>query len=449
MTSASRTPMAAAVPMAAQITPQLAALETGARALMRKRSLRAMAVPAGILAYLVYVFFAFDLAGVAGRARLDNAALLMRDFWSYKTHVTLDNRSDVVTTAIEGSRKMTYPAGAEPVWITRDGAATRVEIPLAEVVLAPGRVEVLRDGMPPVTILSSRSGISWEGIPEGADWASTSASRVDLTIGSSRVSVTKNRAEVMRRFAGWELFFFTLESPYHGMGPLQLAGTAIADPAQIGAMARDFWNNRVWHHGDVFAALGETVLMAFLGTFGAALIALPLAFVAASNFGISRILRQVMRRFFDFLRGVDGLIWTIILSRAFGPGPLTGSLAILVTDVGSFGKLFSESLENIDAKQVEGLRSTGAGPLQRARWGVMPQIAPVVLSQVLYFLESNTRGATVIGAIVGGGIGLMLTQAIQTQQDWEHVAYYIVLIVLVVMAMDWISGVLRRRLIKG
>ncbi|MFB9224162.1 phosphonate ABC transporter, permease protein PhnE [Paracoccus cavernae] len=439
MTSATRT-----APIA-----QVALIEARAQALIRKRSLRAMAVPAGILAYLVYVFFAFDLAGLAGRARLDNAALLMRDFWSYKTHVTLDNRSDLVTTAIEGSRKMTYPAGEEPAWITREGSATRVEIPQAEVVLAPGRVEVLREGFTPITILPARSGITWEGITGSEDWVSASASRVDLTIGSSRVSVTKNRAEVMRRFAGWELFFFTLDSPYHGQGPLALAGTALSDPAQIGAMAHDFWTNRVWHHGDVFGALGETVLMAFLGTFGAALIALPLAFVAASNFGVSRILRQVARRFFDFLRGVDGLIWTIILSRAFGPGPLTGSLAILITDVGSFGKLFSESLENIDGKQVEGLRSTGAGPLQRARWGVLPQVAPVVLSQVLYFLESNTRGATVIGAIVGGGIGLMLTQAIQTQQDWEHVAYYIVLIVLVVMVMDWFSGMLRRRLIKG
>ena len=121
----------------------------------------------------------------------------------------------------------------------------------------------------------------------------------------------------------------------------------------------------------------------------------------------------------------------------------------LLTDTGSFGKLFSEALENIDEKQVEGVRSTGANRLQRARFGVIPQVTPVLLSQVLYFLESNTRGATVIGAIVGGGIGLLLTQAIQTQKDWEDVAYYMVLIVLTVIAMDSLSGWLRRKLIKG
>ncbi len=152
---------------------------------------------------------------------------------------------------------------------------------------------------------------------------------------------------------------------------------------------------------------------------------------------------------FDFVRGVDALIFTIILSRAFGPGPLTGALAILLTDTGSFGKLFSEALENVDAKPIEGIRSTGAGALQRYRFGVIPQVMPVLLSQMLYFLESNTRSATIIGAITGGGIGLMLTQAIQTTQDWEKVAYYILLIVVLVIAMDGLSGWLRRRLIRG
>jgi phosphonate transport system permease protein len=143
------------------------------------------------------------------------------------------------------------------------------------------------------------------------------------------------------------------------------------------------------------------------------------------------------------------LIWTIILARAFGPGPLTGALAILLTDTGSFGKMFSEALENVDGKQIEGVASTGAAPMHRYRFGVIPQITPVLLSQVLYFFESNTRSATVIGAITGGGIGLLLTQAMITQKDWEEVTYYIILIVLMVMLMDSLSGWLRRKLIKG
>jgi phosphonate transport system permease protein len=243
------------------------------------------------------------------------------------------------------------------------------------------------------------------------------------------------------------LFFFTLDSPYHGMGLGELLSRATSGEA--GAIANDFWTNKMWRHADVAWAIFETILMAFFGTFGAAMVSLPLAFLAAKNFAPLLAIRFAMRRMFDFFRGVDALIWTIVLSRAFGPGPLTGALAILITDTGSFGKMFSEALENVDGKQIEGIQSTGAKPLQRYRFGVLPQITPVLLSQVLYFLESNTRSATIIGAITGGGIGLLLTQAIITQKDWEEVSYYIVLIILMVMLMDWLSGILRRKLIKG
>jgi phosphonate transport system permease protein len=121
----------------------------------------------------------------------------------------------------------------------------------------------------------------------------------------------------------------------------------------------------------------------------------------------------------------------------------------LITDTGAFGKQFSETLENIDEKQVEGIKSTGANAIQRARFGVIPQITPVLLGQILYSFESNTRSATIIGAIVGGGIGLLLTQAISTQKDWEEVAYYMVLIIVMVICIDTLSGWLRRRLIRG
>ena len=205
----------------------------------------------------------------------------------------------------------------------------------------------------------------------------------------------------------------------------------------------------MWAHNQVAWALFETLLMAFLGTFGAALISLPLAFLAARNFTPLLVVRAALRRVFDLFRGIDGLIWTIILARAFGPGPMTGALAILMTDTGSFGKMFSETLENVDNKQIEGLASTGAALPHRYRFGVLPQVTPVFLSQILYFFESNTRSATVIGAITGGGIGLLLTQAMITQKDWEEVTYYIILVVAMVMIMDSFSGWLRRKLIKG
>ncbi|WP_421905368.1 phosphonate ABC transporter, permease protein PhnE [Mameliella sp.] len=427
--------------------------QDAAQALFRRKRLISVAVPAVILLYLTYIFFAFDVMGLAERARLDNAMTLIRDTYSYKTHVTRANRSGEVTIAKEGERPATWPEGQSPDWVAIDGETVTVDLPRGHSVLfLPDQTAVYRHPEfgditaqldPSVTI-----DIAEDRLPE---WISYSRTRLDIRTEAGRLTMTRAKTEVFRYFFGWELFWFTLDSPYHGtpVWSLLLGPQIDPDRSNIAGAWQDFWANPLWHHGKVAWAIGETILMAFLGTMGAALVALPLAFLAARNFTPVVVVRQLVRRVFDFVRGVDALIFTILLSRAFGPGPLTGALAILLTDTGSLGKLFSEALENVDQKQIEGVSSTGAKPLQRYRFGVIPQITPVLLSQVLYFLESNTRSATIIGAITGGGIGLMLTQAIITQKDWEEVTYYIVLIVLMVIFMDWVSGILRRRLIKG
>lgn len=439
--------------MTVNVLPGLA--DTITTSFTRKRRL-AFAIPAGILAYLVYAAISFDLAGLVQRARFDNAAILLGDFWSHKTHVTRDNRSDRLTVAIEGEAKGTYPQGMLPDWVSVTGKVTTIDLGQGHVVtydargaryVVPGygTIDIRPEGGKPVLTAP-------EPIP---DWISVSDNKVSVTTDAGRFSYSRAKVETFKYEPGWELWFFTLDSPFYGKSWGQLLTLAVAgeriDPARsnLALMAREFWTNKMWRHGDVAWAIFETILMAFLGTMSAALVALPLGFLAARNFSPLGPLRFAARRVFDFIRGVDGLIWTIILSRAFGPGPMTGAIAIAITDAGTFGKTFSEALENIDDRQVEGIRSTGANGFQRARFGVIPQITPILLSQVLYYLESNTRSATVIGAIVGGGIGLLLTQAIQTQKDWEEVAYYMVLIVVMVMLMDSLSGWLRRKLIKG
>ena len=423
-------------------------LKTDTDALFRRKRLFNFALPAIIAVYLLYVFFAFDVPGLWGRANLDNAKTLVADSYSYKTHVTRDNRSGAVKVAIEGERKGTYPEDQPPAWVNM-GETTVIDLGGGHVVTF-GAETVSYDipGYGLVSAQPGRSGVNAE-FPAGdlPDWISASKNRVAIKTDAGRFTVTRNRSEVFRYFTGWELFWFTLDSPYFGVGPGALMGKAVSGEA--GAIWSDFWGNAMWRHSDVAWAIFETILMAFLGTIGAGIVALPLAFLAARNFTPLNAVRFAARRLFDFVRGVDALIWTIVLARAFGPGPMTGALAILVTDTGTFGKIFSEALENVDKTQIEGVQSTGASAIQRYRFGVIPQITPVLLSQLLYFLESNTRSATIIGAITGGGIGLMLTQAIITQKDWEEVAYYIVLIILMVIFMDWFSGWLRRRLIKG
>lgn len=438
-------------------TPAQDVLPTVTRLIARKR-LIAFAAPAAILAYFIYVFFAFDFMGIAERARMDNARILLSDFVSHKTHVSRDNRSGDIRIAIEGEAKGTYPEGMSPDWVTQAGDVTQIALKHGHSVTMTGnnRVSYTYPGYGTVDIALAAGGVDLT-TPDGQvpDWISASGTRVSITTEGGRLSMTRARTEVFRYQWGWELFWFTLDSPFYGKSFGELAALSVSgervDPerSNLANIVGSFWNNQMWRHGDVLWAIFETILMAFLGTMSAAIVALPLAFLAASNFSPFVAVRQVARRLFDFVRGVDGLIWTIILSRAFGPGPLTGALAIALTDTGSFGKMFSEALENVDDKQIEGLASTGAKPALRYRFGVIPQIMPVLLSQVLYYLESNTRSATVIGAITGGGIGLLLTQAITTQKDWEEVSYYIILILVMVMAMDSFSGWLRRKLIQG
>lgn len=189
-------------------------------------------------------------------------------------------------------------------------------------------------------------------------------------------------------------------------------------------------------------ALGETLSIALLGTTLAALLAFPFGLLAARNVVASRLIRFPLRRFLDSIRGVDTLIWALVWINVVGLGPFAGVLAIAVSDFGAFGKLFSEAVEAADRKQVEGIRASGGTALHEIRFGLMPQVLPVIAGQVLYFIESNTRSATIIGIVGAGGIGLQLAEQIRVL-EWQKVSFLIVMILIAVAAIDWISTRLR------
>jgi phosphonate transport system permease protein len=189
-------------------------------------------------------------------------------------------------------------------------------------------------------------------------------------------------------------------------------------------------------------ALGETLSIALLGTTLAAVFALPVGLLAAKNIVPSSIFRFPVRRIFDSIRGVDTLIWALVWINVVGLGPFAGVLAIAVSDFGVFGKLFSEAIEAADKKQVEGIRAAGGNALHEIRFGLMPQVLPVIAGQVLYFFESNTRSATIIGIVGAGGIGLQLAEQIRVL-EWQKVSFLILMILVAVAAIDWISSKLR------
>ncbi len=189
-------------------------------------------------------------------------------------------------------------------------------------------------------------------------------------------------------------------------------------------------------------ALAETLAIALLGTLLAATVAFPLGFLAAKNVIPNVFAHFAVRRVLDTIRGIDVLIWALIFINVVGLGPFAGILAIAASDSGALGKLFSEAIENVDRKPVEGILSTGGSHLQAVRFGLIPQVFPVIASQVLYFFESNTRSATIIGIVGAGGIGLHLYEQIRVL-EWDKVAFLVLMILITVAAIDWVSGKIR------
>jgi phosphonate transport system permease protein len=196
----------------------------------------------------------------------------------------------------------------------------------------------------------------------------------------------------------------------------------------------------------ILHALAETLAIAFLGTLLAAIIALPVGLLAARNTTLNRLVQFASRRILDGIRGVDALIWALLWINVVGLGPFAGVLAIMTSDIGSFGKLFSEAIEATDKRQVEGVTASGGSRLHQIRFGILPQIVPVMASQVLYYFESNTRSSTIIGIVGAGGIGLYLSEQIRSL-EWQAVSFIVLLILVMVMLIDYVSGRLRLAII--
>ncbi|MEO1000611.1 MAG: phosphonate ABC transporter, permease protein PhnE, partial [Pseudomonadota bacterium] len=197
-----------------------------------------------------------------------------------------------------------------------------------------------------------------------------------------------------------------------------------------------------WQYANIYNAIAQTLAMAFLGTLLGSIGALFVGFLAARNIVRFWPARQGVRRGLDVLRGVDQLVWGLVFVRAVGLGPLAGVLAIFVSDLGTLSKLYSEAIENIDRKQVEGVRATGAGPLGIIRYGYIPQIAPVFISQSLYFLESNTRSATILGIVGAGGVGMIIIERFRANL-YDQVAFVVINILILIALIDWISKRIR------
>jgi len=408
-----------------------------------------------ILAYLVACFFAFNVGPAFRNGQWDRASLYLQDWYSWRAQPRLRFQDDG-TVKPQWSSRGQYAEGSDISWLKpTEGGGYRVTYgsDADRLDVTPGRVDVYLNGtVYPVTIDSNAA-----TAPADAPSAlRQDGAKVLVDYGfEGQAEIRPAQVYVQRRFLGWANFLFDTKSAFWGKSWGELAHLATIgerlDPerSNIGHMRDDFLGNNVWQHADILSKLLQTLVMAFVGTLLGTLFAFPLAFIAARNITRNRAANWGMKRLFDFLRSVDMLIWALFFTRSFGPGPIPGIAAIFFTDAGALGKVYSEAVENVDDKQREGVKSVGAPSVIVNRFGVVPQVLPVFISQSLYFWESNTRSATVIGAVGAGGIGLKLLEAMGTNADWDKVAYMVLLILMVVFLFDNVSNAIRSRLIGG
>ena len=209
----------------------------------------------------------------------------------------------------------------------------------------------------------------------------------------------------------------------------------IADPAEW------FWGWKKW-----LALMGETLLMAYLGTLLGAIAAFVLCFLASQNLTQSKGVVFLTRRLLEFSRTVPELVFALIFVVAFSLGPLPGILALAIHSAGALGKLFAEVVENIDMKPVEGVVAAGGNWFHKIRFAVLPQVASNFASYALLRFEINVRGASVLGFVGAGGIGQTLLEVIR-KFYYADISALLVMIIATVMIIDAVTERIRHKLI--
>ena len=193
-------------------------------------------------------------------------------------------------------------------------------------------------------------------------------------------------------------------------------------------------------------AILQTLCMAFLGSLYGGIIAVIIAFLAASNTMPLKSVRMVARFALSFLRVIPIVVVILIFVIAVGPSTFAGMLALVIVTIGNFGKLFTEIIENVESPPAEAIYSVGASRMQVIRYSIIPQILPTLIANMLFAFDVNIRSAIALGIFGGGGIGFKL-QLAKSVLHYKDVAAIVSLIIIMVILTEKISDYLRRKIL--
>ncbi|MGN6704192.1 MAG: phosphonate ABC transporter, permease protein PhnE, partial [Burkholderiaceae bacterium] len=191
----------------------------------------------------------------------------------------------------------------------------------------------------------------------------------------------------------WAALLAVLAASWRGadMRPLDL----FADAGNMGVYAASFFPPDFHDWRIYLQEMLVTLQIAIWGTALAVAFAVPFGLLSSANIAPWWV-RQPVRRLMDAARAINEMVFAMLFVVAVGLGPFAGVLALFVHTTGILAKLFSEAVEAIDPQPVEGIRATGAHPLEEIVYGVLPQVMPLWISYALYRFESIVRSATVV-----------------------------------------------------
>ncbi|TBL70522.1 phosphonate ABC transporter, permease protein PhnE [Paenibacillus thalictri] len=190
----------------------------------------------------------------------------------------------------------------------------------------------------------------------------------------------------------------------------------------------------------------DTIYISFVAMAVGAFLSMGLAFFGASTTSPHPALQMAVRAFCSVMRNIPTLIWGILFVVAYGLGTLVGTLALIVTSIGTLTRAYAEMLEEIDMGQVEALRATGASYIQVLAQAVWPQFLPGFIGWSLYKLELNVRASTLIGMVGGGGLGFAIQKGLKLFQ-FKEVSLAILMVMALVLVTEWITSKLRERIL--
>lgn len=191
----------------------------------------------------------------------------------------------------------------------------------------------------------------------------------------------------------------------------------------------------------------ETICIAFLGTLVGAILAIPFAFISATNI-VPKFLSVIGRFIIMAIRTVPSIVYALMFIRVTGPGPFAGLLTMSLSSIGMISKMYIESIEDLDTKILESLDACGCNFFEKIRYGILPQLFPDFISTVIYRFDMNLRDASVLGIVGAGGIGAPLIFAMNAYM-WSEVGSIIIGLIVLVLIIEFFSTKIRVKLARG